>query len=344
MIGKKKGAARLGRTPRKKPSSTHNDTPLHLGGQELALFTGRDDEIAIGDSKERLREHQTSPQQVTAADLLSEELREKVELIRELTQRADLQEIGLRYEIALHCRDVKDGDGNKFGDGAVQKLADALGWAPAIIYDYAKVARAWKCKEQAVAAAQAMNRGWRHLVEIAIAPAEKQEELIAAVRDEGMSVRALRKHRKKLAPAASRTKPAPSLEDITPSISLTEALQDLAVDLTQFEEHGGPHADRLADALAKAEPTDITPEFAKGLLEIRNRLETISKKLIAPIDAGLAAGKQASAKHTATKAKPMITMVTMPTEVKPKPTKSTAKPKTEEFAAISQDAEVASPA
>ena len=108
--------------------------------------------------------------EVAAAELLSTALRKKFELIRNLDQRADRWEIELRFEIAEHCRDVKDGDGNKFGDGAVQKLADALGWAASTIYDYASVARAWKSKAEAVDAAQAMNGGWRHLVEIASAP------------------------------------------------------------------------------------------------------------------------------------------------------------------------------
>ena len=308
MIKKKKGVAGQGQTPPKKPSSG-KDTLVRLAGQMFDPRPGRDDETVVGGKVV------TDGGQVAAAEVLTKQLQEKVDLIRTLVQRADCQEIELRFEIAEHCRDVKDGDGNTFGDGAVQKLADALGWAPSIIYDYVFVARAWKTKEEAVAVAQVMNRGWRHLVEIASTPAETRQELIVAVRDDGMSLRAIRRHRKRLAPAASRTKPAPSLEDMTPAISLLEALQDFAVDLTQFEKHVGPHADRLADALAKAEPTDITPEFAKGLLEIRNRLEAISAKSIEVIDACLAAGKQAKA---APEAKPV------PTKPKAKMTESVA--------------------
>jgi hypothetical protein len=81
---------------------------------------------------------------VAADEALNEELRKKVEAIRKLAQRADLQEIELRYEIGVHCRDVIDGDTNTFGEYAAQKLVESLEWTRSLIYDYASVARNWE--------------------------------------------------------------------------------------------------------------------------------------------------------------------------------------------------------
>ena len=338
MKPKTKGAAGLRRPPRKTPSSsTRKYTRLHVARQEIALSKGRDDEkttTKVRATKTTETAASTDDEEVDAVESLSKELKKKVDVIRKLEQRADCHEIELRFEIAEHCRDVKDGDSTKFGDHAMEKLADALGWASAIVYEYAKVARAWNSKEEALAVARAMNRGWRHLVAIASAPAEKRQDLIAAVRDERMTVRALQKHKKKMAPAASRAKSAPSTEDATPSIPLTEAIQDLAIDLTQFEEHGVPHAGRLAQAGAEAEPTDITPACDQQLRELRRRVEANYKTCIQAIDTCLAAGKQA---------KPEATKAT-PTTTKPAPTKSQAKPKPQESVAAGQNVEVASPA
>ncbi|MGO9114037.1 MAG: hypothetical protein ACLP9L_32885 [Thermoguttaceae bacterium] len=278
-------------------------------------------DLEDGDSS--AEEFVADDEEVDDAEALGKELKEKVELIRKLAQHADCQEIEQRYEINLHCRDVLD-NVSKFGDGAVQKLTDALGWKKTTIYDYATVAGAWKSKEEAVAAAKAMNRGWRHLVEIAGAPAEKQQVLINAVRAADMSLRTLKEHKKRISPAAGRTKPAPSLEDTTPSISLVEAIEDFSDAVTYFEKHGIPLADRLAEAVAKAELIDITPEFVKDLKKLRGWIEAIYQKSIDRIDTCLAAGKQTKAKRKATT--------------------PTVKPKTRESIAADRNAEVVSPA
>ena len=271
---------------------------------------------------------------VDAVESLGKELQEKIELIQKLVRRADRRDVERRYEIARHFLDVKDGDGNKFGDGAVQKLANALGWARSRVYAYAVVARAWNTREEAVAAAQEMNCGWGHLVEIANAPEKKRQALINAVREDGLSLRALQKAKKKIAATASRAKPAPSLGDTTPSLSLTEALQDFAVNLTQFEEHGGPHANRLAEAVASAQPIALTPEFTKDLKEVRNRIEAVCQKGIKAIDAGLAAAKQAKSEPATTKSTataPQVSTATAPQvstasepQATPKPNKPVA--------------------
>lgn len=267
-----------------------------------------------------------------AVEVLGKELQEVVDAIRKLAQQANCQEIELRYEIGIHCRDVMEGDGTKFGDHAVQKLADALGWAPSIVYDHAAVARAWKTKEDAVAAAKEMKRGWRHLVTIASAPTEKQQTLIAAVRDDGMGLRALQVLKKKIATTTPRTKPAPPMEDTTPSESLVEAIEDLSDAITYCEKHGVPNADRLTEAVSSAQPTDFTPEFVKGFKELRGRAEAMGRKIIASIDAGLAAGKQSKAPPKATKAAP---------EAKPTPTKRKATPNPGNAIAISQNTKAA---
>ena len=130
-----------------------------------------------------------------------------------------------------------------------------------------------------------------------------------------------------------RAKTAPSMEDTTPSVSLVEAIQDLSDVITYCEEHGVPHADRLAKAVASAQPTDFTPEFVKGLKELRGRAEAMSRTIIAPIDAGLAAGKQGKPERKG-KAAP---------EAKPTPTKRKASPTRETSIAISQNTKAALP-
>ena len=83
-------------------------------------------------------------------------------------------------------------------------------------------------------------------------------------------------------------------------------------------------------AVAKAKPTDITPEFAKGLKELRGRLDGASmRRPIKVIDTCLAAGKQAKAaaeakpKQQARSSKPASSKPasSKPAASKPKPRK-----------------------
>jgi len=69
-------------------------------------------------------------------------LREFTE-IRALAVKADRQDVQARYQIAVHCQNVRVGDGNggKYGEKAVIKLAQAIGWEKSSIYDYANVAK-----------------------------------------------------------------------------------------------------------------------------------------------------------------------------------------------------------
>jgi hypothetical protein len=71
VIKRKKGVAGQGQTPPKK-SSTRKDTLVRLAGQLLGLFQGRDDEIAVGNSREMRRERNIPP--LTPEDFVANHL------------------------------------------------------------------------------------------------------------------------------------------------------------------------------------------------------------------------------------------------------------------------------
>jgi hypothetical protein len=72
--------------------------------------------------------------------------------ISRLIAEADRHGLKVRYEIAVHCQEVRNGDGNggKYGAKAVRKLTRALAWSKTAVYDYANVAVTWPDKNNFV--------------------------------------------------------------------------------------------------------------------------------------------------------------------------------------------------
>ena len=121
--------------------------------------------------------------------------------IMPLLVAADRHDVEARYNIAVHCLDVREGDGRggKYGERAVAMLTKALGWKKSTLYDYANVAKAWPDKRKFdELAAQDDTYGkplsWSHIVLLAtVATPEHCDKLAKDALKHGWNVRELRK-------------------------------------------------------------------------------------------------------------------------------------------------------
>lgn len=84
-----------------------------------------------------------------AVGQMGDSLLEQYRAIKQLVVAADRRDVHARYEIAVRCQEVREGDGKggKYGHRAVARLAKALGWRKSNVYEFANVAKTWPDKK-----------------------------------------------------------------------------------------------------------------------------------------------------------------------------------------------------
>lgn len=210
---------------------------------------------------------------------MSEALAAKCEAMRELEQKSNRQEIEIRYQMAKHCRDVVDGDGEgkTYGARAVETFADTIKWSKSHVYAYAKVATVWTADE--VFGLEAQDHcTWAHLLRLASDKVEEHRDtLIERVKADNLSVRDLQREIKNRIPPEP-PKDADYTADVSPSESLVQAIQDYAAPLTQLETSGKDAAQRIQQAGRAASAEDLTPAAMKQMRQILKRLKAVCER------------------------------------------------------------------
>lgn len=127
---------------------------------------------------------------------MNKALREKCLAVRQLLARETRGTIRAHYRIGLLVSKVRSAAANRYGAGAVERLAEAVGLDRATIYDHVTVAERFTPSDIKALLKRKGRQGvplsWSHLVELAkVIDKGRREKLIAAALQEGLSVRKL---------------------------------------------------------------------------------------------------------------------------------------------------------
>jgi hypothetical protein len=157
---------------------------------------------------------------------LPDELGRKCSEIKRSLRDCDRNDATGRYRVALAIREVRDGEANRYGENAMNRLASEVGLSVVSLYAYARVPDAWDepaFKELQTDNAKASGSVcWWHLVELAkVTDIQQRSELLDAVRRERLSVRDLKdriaeKTRPQTATDSANTERGPAVSSAVP--------------------------------------------------------------------------------------------------------------------------------
>ena len=206
-----------------------------------------------------------------------EALVQQYETIRKLIAKADRQDVQNRYQIAVHCLAVREGDGSEtYGTNAVQKLANKLGWSKTDVYDYASVALAWPDKtkfDELAARPDKFDKPltWTHFRRIAVEKdAVKREQLIQDCLRNGWSVRDLKRQMEGAA-APNGSSDGTNL-DSKPIKGIAAVIHSYGSQVATFKQHTDKFRERFAATINAVDPTDCNDESLDQLLAVRTCL------------------------------------------------------------------------
>jgi hypothetical protein len=219
--------------------------------------------------------------------LADKALAQKCNTIRRLVSETDRHDVQNRYNIAVHCMDVLQGDGKDkmYGTNAAGKLANDLGWNKSEVYAYASVVEAWPTEvefDELAAKSDKFNKPltWTHYRRIAREKdSAKRGQLIQKCRDNGWSVRDLKRHmegsselREAVEGANSETKPLKGLSAV---------IHSYGSQVAAFKQRTGKFGQSFAAKITSVDPSDCNDESLDELLAVRGNL----KELIDQFDA-----------------------------------------------------------
>ena len=217
---------------------------------------------------------------------MNDALLEEFSQIKALAIKADRQNVQARYEIAVHCQKVREGDGigGVYGDRAVARLAKALGWGKSNVYGYANVALAWPDKKNIDELAALEDKhgrplSWTHIVQLAtVATAERRDELIADTLKHGWNVRELRKKLQPNAAGSVEEDSAAVPQPKTPRV-LDAAVQNYVTQVSALKGNTTTFGEHLVEEINDADPVDLTDAFVDRLNKARQDLCELLKQL-----------------------------------------------------------------
>jgi hypothetical protein len=234
---------------------------------------------------------------------MNAELKRKCELIKQLIKKAEHADIRNRHKIAVHLRDVHQGDGQgqPYGNGAIREIADALGWPKSTVHEFVQVAEAWNMEEleglieKANACARPLT--WGHLCVIAtFADMEDRNNLVDDALRNGLSMRELKRRRQ------SRTEPQET-EDVTGPVrqslppSLATAIRSYSAQVTALKSNVDTWGAQLADQVAHVAPEQLSAEILEQLKQIRHDLEESFEAGRSQLDSCMAAVEKHLSDH-----------------------------------------------
>jgi hypothetical protein len=210
---------------------------------------------------------------------MNAELSKKYELIKQLIKKAEHADIRNRYKVALHLRDVNQGDGQgqRYGNGAVREIATTLGWGKSTVHEYIQVAEAWNEEqlETVIKKGEACGQPltWGHLCVIAaVADTEERGGLVDDTIRNGLSMQELKRRRQ------SRTEPqetdavtAPVRQTLPPS--LATAIRSYAAQVAVLKSNVDTWGAQLVDQIAHVAPEQLSAEVLDQLRQINHGLK-----------------------------------------------------------------------
>lgn len=206
--------------------------------------------------------------------------------IKGLITKADRQDVDARYKIAVRCSNVREGEGNggKYGAGAVAKLTHALGWGKSNIYDYANVARTWPDQTKFVEVFARNDRfdkplTWSHIVLLAtVVDVEHRDKLIDDTLQHGWGVRKLRKKMRTDALGEQDAVPTDAPQPAAPR-ALVATVEDCVTQVTALKRNVAAFGTRLVDEIKQADPADLTPALVDRLTKTRQDVTDLLKEI-----------------------------------------------------------------
>jgi hypothetical protein len=205
--------------------------------------------------------------------------------IKALVIKVERHDVQARYQIAIHCENVCEGDrqGTKYGARAVLRLAESLGWRKSSIYDYANVARTWPDEQVFVAIAAKVDSfgkplSWSHLTLLGtVAAPEWREELMDDALKHGWSVRELRR---RLQRGDADVADLPAADDPPRGAPprLVAATQNYVTQVTALQETVATFGQDLIQQVRVADPADLAA--TKDKLERARQALTESLRMV----------------------------------------------------------------
>jgi hypothetical protein len=200
--------------------------------------------------------------------------------IQKLLAEAATNEIDARYRIGVIIRSVMEAE-STYGEGAVERLAEALGRDATSLYRYAAVAKLWSDAEMRALSRQPNDHGeplsWSHWVELARVPSTWKRWLERAL-GESWSVRRLARE----LDGESREVDDSDAEDTT-CAALLEGVKDAERLNTQMKSFGATldriarsprHAREVNELLARAR--DVFRDVARRSGDLLARVNELA--------------------------------------------------------------------
>ena len=206
--------------------------------------------------------------------------------ILDLVVAADQHDVQARYEIAVHCQEVCNGDGKggKYGDRAMAKLARALGWSKSTVYDYTNVAKSWPDRKKFDELAGKTDKfdkplSWYHIVLLAtVATAECRGKLAENALKHGWNVRELRNNLQLDAAGPAEEDSAAAPQPKLPRV-LDTTVQNYVTQVGALKSNAAAFGAHLVEEIKDADPADLTDVFVDRLTQARQDISELLKQL-----------------------------------------------------------------
>jgi hypothetical protein len=215
-------------------------------------------------------------------DALLQHYREITTLIAE----ADRQDVRVRYRIAVHCQDVRNGDGNggRYGAKAVRNLTLALKWSKSLVYAFADVAVTWPDADkfdELVARSNKFDKplSWSHFVLLAtVTDDDRREKLIEGSLHNGWTVRELQM-KMRTGPTeqheeADAAEPKPKLPP-----DLAAAVQNYGSQVATFKRTADTFGQHVRRKMEEVDPTDLGDSLLEQMRQARHDLYELLSEL-----------------------------------------------------------------
>jgi len=196
--------------------------------------------------------------------------------IRGLLHKAEASDIKGRYRIAKHCFEVRsNGD---YGDSAVEKLADFVGWDPATVHEYAGVCAAWSTEQEFLSFVGQPGEndkplGFSFYIQLAKEPKKgERRKLHQRARKHGMTLAQLKSERRNggsQSDAKESDKPTAPLQIATQAVlSKVDELKD------KFERWNTEIPKRISDAKLGVVSSALT-DMQRARKELEEQFDVI---------------------------------------------------------------------
>ena len=207
-------------------------------------------------------------------------------VIKSLLIEADQRDVLARYEIAIHCQQVREGDGHggKYGAKAVRKLTQALNWSKSAVYDYANVALTWPDQDkfdELVVKDDKFGKplSWSHIILLAtVSDDARREQLIQDSLQNGWTVRELKMETRIGTTTRCETADAAEQEPMPPQ-HIAAAVQSYGAQVATFKRNATTFGQLLIRKMEDVDPTDLSDKLLDQMRQARRDVKVVLTEL-----------------------------------------------------------------